>query len=208
MRQELSDYWDKVANKRFEGNYMSDNIWKRAAIVSRIFSIDWDKKRVLEIGAGYGTIAYCLGVVYLRRLQYIGTEVSPVFCEKANELFNLNIVNTDIMDLPTIDNGFNRVIALDSLEHIRPEEREKGFSNIGRVMADDATMVINMPLNPSSHDKEFDFGFGLSDIDLLCRVAYLKLFTYEDYKVVIHNEKARRDVVLNYGWVVLRRGNG
>jgi SAM-dependent methyltransferase len=211
VREDEIQYWDYVANSRSENNYISDNLWKRQAIIHRIFSMNWYKKRILEIGVGFGTIAHIINISCLGKLKYIGTDVSPVYCAKAKYIFNVDLINTDILNLPTIEGGFDRVIALDSLEHVRPEDREQGYKNIGDVMSENATMIINIPLNKSEHVDDFDFPFGIIDINILCSLTGMYLESYEDYGVTVpFKSKAGvcGEKVFRYGWTVLKRGKG
>jgi hypothetical protein len=202
MRPPECAYWDDV----YQSRGFMDNLRKRGEIAHRIFAITWLSKKILEIGVGLGTIASSIHVINLENVKYVGTEVSPIMSERCRKMMRLNVVNTDILNLPSIEGGFDRVIALDSLEHIRPEDREQGYRNIGSVMAENATMVINMPLSKGSHDQEFDYPFGLSDIDVICQLADLKLIKYERYGIIFPREDG--DVLLRYAWVVLKRGNG
>lgn len=196
------DYWDKVAVYRKRKGYITDNVWKRGAIISRLFKLNWYKQRILEIGVGYGTAAAALKVIFLDTFKYVGTDVSKEYCEWGKKFFGLNMVNTDILDLPKIEGGFTRVIALDTLEHVKPEERDQGYKNIGEVMAENAQMVINMPMNPTLHIQKFDHPFGVQDIVRLCELAKMEMMSFETYRV---NATAGP---LFYGWAVLQRGDG
>jgi SAM-dependent methyltransferase len=198
VHQEECDYWDNES--RVKGT--KDNVWKRGAILSRILKLDWTNQRVLEIGTGMGTVAAVLKYVFLDNFKYKGTDVSLVYCERSRELLKLNMTHTDILSLPTIEGGFTRVISLDSLEHIRPEERDQGYKNIGDVLAEDATMVINMPMNDSYHNPEFDHEFTAKDITRLGELARMELVSFDIYKVYPFGNPAF------YGWAVLQRGLG
>jgi 2-polyprenyl-3-methyl-5-hydroxy-6-metoxy-1,4-benzoquinol methylase len=203
MRELESLYWDEQAEKRTV-KAISDNIWKRAAIAHRLYAFDWFERRILEIGVGFGSIAATLRLIYLDHINYIGTDVSPIFCKKSREFFNLDVVNTDVTNLPETEGGFNRVIALDTLEHVHPDDRNAGYQCINKVMAEDATMFINMPFTETQHDLDFDHPLMLSDINRLCDLANLEMVTFERYTVYIPNRDEHRP----YGWIVLKRGNG
>jgi cyclopropane fatty-acyl-phospholipid synthase-like methyltransferase len=193
MRADEVAYWDKVASTR-------DNVWKRRAIAHRMFEKEWIGKRVLEIGTGHGTVAAALHVIHLGNFKYVGTDVSPKYCQMNKENFDINVVNTDILDLPRVEGGFTRVIALDSLEHVSLEDREAGYKAIGDRLADEADMIINMPLSPTKHDLKFDHKFDFEDISNLCRLADMRLTKYEEYGVDVPSGR------LHYGWVELKRG--
>jgi cyclopropane fatty-acyl-phospholipid synthase-like methyltransferase len=198
MRQEEWEYWDKEAKDK----ETRDNVWKRAAIIQRIFKLEWLYHRILEIGTGGGTIAGVLHYIYLNNIEYRGTDVSKVYCERAREFLKLNMTHTDILNLPTIKDGFTRVIALDSLEHINPEDRDQGYKHLGDVLAEDCTMVINMPMNETGHDLRFDHDFSAKDIVRLGELARMELASFDVYSIDVPSGKA------HYGWAVLQRGLG
>ncbi len=202
MRQAESDYWDVQADKRFK--YVSDNSWKRAAIVHRLLTVEWVDKRILEIGVGFASVAAVLRIIFLDNFKYIGTDVSPIFCQKAKDFFDVDVVNTDIINLPVTENGFNRIIALDSLEHVKPEDRPEGYRRLGFVMAPDATMFINMPLEETHHDLEFDYPFGNNDLVQIAEASNSRIVKYEEYMVYM----SRNDTYRRYGWAVIQKGNG
>lgn len=202
MRQDESEYWDKMADMRIIDGQIRDNIWKRAAIVHRLFRLDWCRHRVLEIGVGFGVAAAAMKLVYLNSLEYTGTDVSEKFCDRAKKYFELNVVHTDILNLPEIEEGFTRIIALDSLEHVRPEDREFGYENIGKVSAANSIMVINMPLNESYHDEKYDHPFGIKDIERLCSISGFEMVSFEKYMVSPPSGPAF------YGWAILKKGKG
>ena len=193
MRPAECAYWDK------ESTNNRDNVWKRKVIAHKILEHEWVNHRVLEIGVGMATIAAALKVIHIGNMKYIGTDVSANYCKKAIESFALNVVQADVLSLPKVDGGFTRVIALDSLEHVRPEDREEGYKAIGERMSDDALMLINMPLNVSYHEPEFDHPFDFEDITALCNLADLEMTKYEKYGVDVPDGR------LYYGWVELRR---
>jgi SAM-dependent methyltransferase len=198
VHQDESEYWDKEAKEKGD----KDNVWKRVAIIKRLFEIDWIDQRVLEIGVGAGMVAGVLKYVFLNNFKYRGTDVSPEYCERAKKFLMLDMYNTDILNLPKIEGGFTKVIALDSLEHIRPEERDQGYRNIGERLAPDSLMVINMPLNESYHDERYDHPFTQKDILRLAELAEMELKSFEIYTVYPFGAPA------HYGWAVLQRGLG
>lgn len=202
MRQAESDYWDVQADKRLK--YISDNVWKRAAILHRLFTVEWVDKRILEIGVGFASVAAVMRVVYLDNFKYIGTDVSPMFCKKAKDFFDVDVVNTDLINLPVTDGGFNRIIALDSLEHVKPEDRPEGYRRLGVVMAPDATLFINMPMEETQHDLEFDHPFGYNDLIQISDACKARITKYEEYTIHL----TRNDTYRKYGWAVIQRGNG
>ena len=203
MKVSESDYWDHMAEKK-TFHKISDNIWKRAAVAQRALKIDWYGRNVLEIGVGFGTIAVVLKLIYLENFRYVGTEVSPLFCAKAKEFYDLDLVNTDILGLPSVEGGYQRVLALDSLEHVSLEDREPGYRRLAEVIGPDCTMVINMPFEETQHDLEFDHPFDVDDLTRICGITGFRVASFEEYIVFLSHNNSRR----RYGWAVLKRGNG
>lgn len=203
MRELESKYWDEKADKRVVRS-ISDNIWKRSAIAHRIYAHKWSDSRVLEIGVGFGSIVATMRIIFLDNFKYVGTDVSPIFCQKCKDYFSIDLINTDVLGVPEIEGGYTRIIALDTLEHVHPDDRDEGYRRIGHVAAPNVTMFINIPLEETRHDREFDHPFGLSDVNRLCELASMRLTNYEEYTITIPFNGSVRA----YGWTILKRGDG
>lgn len=162
----------------------SDNTWKRHRLVGRLLSrFSWVKQRVLEIGIGSNITAIAMHVALLGEWYWTGTDMSPEFARQANERDGLRAVVADVTDLPGDDGEYSRVLALDSLEHVHPDDREQGYAEIARVTAQGGFLVINMPLQEdlfSQHVQEFDHRMDLNDLDRLEKAGFF-LQSYEVY---------------------------
>jgi hypothetical protein len=78
---------------------------------------------------------------------------------------------------------FTRVMALDTLEHVNPADRDGGYKEIARVTASGGLLLINMPLDEaqhSHHDSEFDHPFALADLDRIEQQGF-QLKSYQRY---------------------------
>jgi len=198
MRTTEVDYWNKEAIQKTGKNYR-DNIFKRQAIARRIYDINWINQNVLEIGIGLGIIAATIRIITLNNVNYVATDVSDIYAKHGKERLGIDVRHTDILNLPTIDGGFTRVLALDSLEHVRPEDREQGYKNISNVMAEHSTIIMNIPCEDSYHDPEFDYGFTMSDLDVLRKTTNTELIFWERYVV----KALSGDIT--YVWAILGR---
>ena len=178
MRPAEVEYWDKQAAGRFVGGAISDNWMKRQVMMAFFCKYNWLKQSVLEIGVGAGVSAAMLKISCGGLWKYIGTDVSPEFCKAAKEAWRLNVVQGDVLSLP--EGKFSRILALDSLEHVRPEDRPKGYDNIADRLEENGALFINIPLTKSLHDEEFDYGFDLGDLKML-EERGLSLETYDTY---------------------------
>jgi SAM-dependent methyltransferase len=196
MRQTEVDYWDQVAEKTApEPGMVYDNWLKRRVLAQLLLKCDWIKQKVLEIGVGNGVSACMLAMSCGRMWDYIGTDLSPKFMASA-ENFGLKMVQADVLSLP--EGQFTRILALDSLEHVRPEDRPEGYRNIAERLSPQGLLFINMPKNMSLHEDEFDHGIDVSDVAMLEKCG-LTLREYKQYDIQYGNY--RRD----YAFVVMTK---
>lgn len=186
MREREIAYWEGIAEEVTEDGKIRDNFAKREVLMRFLSKVTWTGKRVLEIGVGAGVSAGALMVCCGGKWDYIGTDLSPKFAEAARKAFLLNVVQADVLSLPA--GPFDRIMALDSLEHVRPEDRLSGYRAIAERLVDGGLLLINMPCNRSLHDDEFDHGFNLRDIADL-EVAGLTLQKYELYEYYINGKQ-------------------
>lgn len=198
-RERESEYWDKVAEHVFSGKGVSANIHKVEQVVGRILRwasmIDQD---VLEVGTGCGLTAAVLNMACLGRWRYTGTDTSQVFIDGLKKTFPLKVVKADITSLPGEDGQYSRILCLDSLEHVHPDDRPQGYAELARVAADHAVLLINMPLWQGFHEPEFDHPFGPADFAML-EAAGFELRHFDAYAVP-NPGKARPS-----GFVVMER---
>lgn len=191
MRRAEVDYWDKMAKERiFTDGGILDNPIKRVPMVRAMLAYPWAGTKVLEIGIGAGLTAGALKFLTAGTMKYLGTDLSPAFVANAPR-FGLKAVQADVTKLPGENGEYDRVIALDSLEHVRPEDREAGYAEISRVMAPRGLLFINIPLSESHHVDEFDHGFGLDDLVRIAD-AGLSLEKYDTYETIYLGDVSKR----------------
>lgn len=185
----MENYWDRIADQQ------KDNIWKRAAIVSRLLNLDLIGESVLEIGVGMGTAAAALNVVFFGQWDYKGTDVSEKNCQMVRDTCRLDVQQADIVSLPFPDKSFDTIIALDVLEHV--EDKASGFKEINRVLREWGRVVLNIPLSDSAHDDEQEFGFDKNDLFALLQACNMELKEYE-----VFTKKPGKGCPLHYAWAV------
>lgn len=191
------EYWHDVSKSLVDGNQLlKDNIWKRPEQIHRLLKYPWIDKRVLEIGVGTAVIAGCMKHVLLGNWQYVGTELGKGFREHAKALYDLDVLEADVRELP--DGQFERIIALDSLEHVRPEHREAGYRRMAYVAAPGCLLFIHYSRSVSLHEKEFDHPFGLGDLMALEKVGFV-LNSYERYPCLVKGK------TLDYVFLVMQK---
>ena len=196
MRQAEADYWDTVAEATTPDGAVYDNWLKRQMLAQFLLKCQWSGQKVLEIGVGNGVSAATLALSCGRMWEYIGTDLSPKFVTSASERFRLNVVQADVLSLPKGE--FTRILALDSLEHVRLEDRPQGYKEIAGRLSKGGLMFINMPRNRSLHKDEFDHGISIRDLVML-EDEGLTLHEYKQYD--IQYAKYRRD----YAFAVLKK---
>jgi SAM-dependent methyltransferase len=176
-----TDYWEAVASKcvDLEKSVVADNSWKRCHQISRLLKFDFIEHKVLEIGCGNAIVGATLKLVTGGHWQYVATELAPLF-RKAAKRFGLDAIEADVRELPSTEGGFTRIIAFDSLEHVRPEHREEGYKKMYEVAADGALLFLHFSYAVSYHDKEFDHPYGVEDLVNLEKAGFT-LQTYERY---------------------------
>lgn len=174
------------------GTQVTDNIGKRGGIIGRLLTrATWVDQQVLEIGIGSGVTATALKVSVLGSWTYTGTDMAVGFVRHARDVLEFNVARAEVTNLPGADGEFSRIIALDSLEHVHPDDRAEGYAEMARVCAPAGLLLINMPLmedHYSQHNPEFDHRFGLDDLHQL-ELAGFVLLSYEFY--LTENEPPR-----------------
>lgn len=191
------DYWHEVSTKFVDGNnLLKENLWKRWEQFPRLMKYDWMDKRVLEIGVGTGAVAGMLQLALMGNWEYIGTELGKGFRDFAKNVYHLKVIEADVRELP--DGPFDRIIALDSLEHVRPEHREIGYKRIAQIAAPGCLLFIHLSRSQSLHDPEFDHPFGLQDLSSLESVGFV-LNSYERYPCLVQGKN------LDYAFVVMQK---
>lgn len=176
-------------------NELHDNVWKRCAIVSRILAHRPIGARVLEIGIGQGLGAAVVNLVTLGHMSYVGTDISIKACEFANRRWKIKTVQTDILNLP--EGPFDMIWAFDTLEHVRPEDRLSGYKEMSRVLAKHGLILLNVPLDESHHEEEFDWGMKPQEVFDIAEATGCVVTKYEPY--------ALEEVGLSFLWAELSR---
>jgi SAM-dependent methyltransferase len=186
MRQEECEYWDFLYGEQRKNEGFTDNVWKRAAIVSRLLEIDLFDKSILEIGVGLGTTFAAINVILLGRFEYVGTDVSIKYCNFVSSKWQLKTYHTDVTKLPYGDGQADIVVALDSMEHVHPDDRGEGNKEISRVLSDNGKIVMALPYEQTYHDNRFDHPYGLDDITALMKTCNMDLVKHDIYQIPVN----------------------
>lgn len=200
IEKDLQAYWDGLAEKAWSGQIMRDNWSKRRLIVKRLLEYDLTHSKILEIGCGLGITAAVISLVHGYKLKYVGTDVSLKFIEAIKTLSRLNAVHAKCNNLPFDNGSFDVIWCLDSLEHIKPDERQDSYFEIGRVLGKHGLIMINLPLSETQHDLDYDFEFTDHDICNLMSATGTHIVKIEEY-----GGPKEHNSSLRYKFVVLER---
>lgn len=179
LNKEEVKYWDAVSLERED----ADNWWKRQEVVKRLLCLNLIGSNILEIGVGnanaFGSIKFAVG----SKFAYMGTDLSSNWCENAKKTYSLKVYNTDIKDLPAESGVVDFVVALDSLEHVAPGDRYQGYKEIKRVLKAGGKIVLNIPVEETKHNLDFDHGYNRKDWEELLDTVGAKELLFETYCV-------------------------
>ena len=92
------------------------------------------------------------------------------------------------------------MIALDTLEHVHPDDRNQGYLEITLAMAEHARFYLHYSLGVSVHDKQFDHPYGIKDIQILMQLTDMRLILFEEY-ICEHSMVGK----IPYVWAVMER---
>lgn len=101
---------------------------------------------LLEIGFGSGIL---LTELKLRAKNIFGVDIHeniPAVQKMADDIgVKAELRQASVMNLPYEDNFFDAVVAVSIFEHIKPNDLNRAFSEVKRVMRSDGTAVISFP---------------------------------------------------------------
>lgn len=104
-------------------------------------------QRILEVGFGSGITFVNLSEMYEEihglDLNASAGQVSGLF-DKKN--IPTNLQNGSVLSMPYEDNYFDTVLLISILEHLKPSEQEKAFSEIRRVLKPGGQVVYGVPI--------------------------------------------------------------
>jgi SAM-dependent methyltransferase len=180
--KDISEYWDSVAAKCLPNGKIRDNWDKRREILRRLLKYTFEGVEILEIGCGLGITA--AGVrINTADFRYIATDTSPQFVERIKRFLGHDGYIAKASELPFEENRFNAIFLFDTLEHIHPDERQRSYEEIRRVLKDKFLVFINNPLTESFHNPEYDHGFRSKDLLEMCKVLNAEILEVEEYSI-------------------------
>ena len=183
---ECEEYWDLVT-ENFTWNDKSITLpanWgKMRAQLRFLLGYKVNRKTpILEIGPGAGFVPMALKVVS-GGLNYTGLDLSGKFAEIPRRIWKLNVKQGDAAEMPFEDEMFEWVLAFDSLEHIRPSDRQKVYAEIKRVTTPMGMIFINNPVTKGFHDPRFDFYLNDKDIGEIAIAVGARIVQMDLYEV-------------------------
>ena len=124
------DYAKLYNTLYFEGYHIGDEIVNIGKDFVNLIFQNYDFKSILDVGCSQG-----LAVQQYQELEIdaYGMDVALLGIEKSKELGIKNCVQGSIVNIPFKTNRFDAVVSTDVLEHLEPEDLEKGLYEVCRV---------------------------------------------------------------------------
>jgi len=124
--------------KHDSNDYLRENYFE---ILERVITLADLKKgmKVLDIGVGTGLLTERLP----KGLLNSGIDISEKMLIKAKEKnLPIKLQKGSFLDIPVADNEFHRIISTFAFHHLSPQEKEKAFIEMDRVLLEDGIIVI------------------------------------------------------------------
>jgi 2-polyprenyl-3-methyl-5-hydroxy-6-metoxy-1,4-benzoquinol methylase len=169
---------------RFRGSYLEWKHWDGAdfgrysALDSRYFAAELGisrsvKPRVLEVGFGNGTL-----LAWLHELgaDIYGVEANQILVDRATRLLGAGRAFNDLQDaaISELAGTFDRIIALDVIEHVPLDELGPMLSRIRELLAPGGAAVFRFPNGDSPFGRVNQHGDPTHVTTLgSARIAYL-----------------------------------
>jgi trans-aconitate 2-methyltransferase len=143
----VSNYYDDYVERQLKVGINA----RHRAIIQTMREAGWQEgHRVLEIGAGIGTLTELIAEGLGTHGSLVGLDLSPRSIEVAKhrlERFSrVRMLAADVLDA-SLDGVFDIVVLPDVIEHIPLELHGRLFERIARWLADDGVVILNYP-NP------------------------------------------------------------
>jgi SAM-dependent methyltransferase len=102
---------------------------------------------VLEIGFGSGVSFLNLAEMY-RHIHGLDltADAAPIAEMFSRMGIQTELRNGSVLEMPYADNQFDAVLLISILEHLRPEDQQKAFSEIARVLKPGGQLVYGVPV--------------------------------------------------------------
>jgi len=159
---------------------------------------------VLDLGCGRGRFAFEL---VKHGLRVIGLDIIPLIVKQNNEEVKrltlektLRFAEGSVFDIPFAENGFEAVIDIGLLHHIRPDDFEKYVNEVARVTKKDGYLFLvelskennaYLSWNPKADEKN-DFDYHGVPYHFFTPDEIEKIFA-QHFTVISHKVKYRED---------------
>lgn len=140
-------FWD-FTNAKEEANLVKSSIY-REKINFVLSLLKSDSGKLLDIGVGNGYLEQKLKDNY----QLYGIDIATNSIKKINININGKFIVANAKKLPYESCFFDKVIALDILEHFTKNELDQVVSEIYRVLKKSGKFILSVPINESDKDR-------------------------------------------------------
>jgi len=170
----LTDFHEKEAEA---GNHYIDRASRLHALIELEKSIPNKSAVILEIGSSSGYLLTEIKTSFPESFL-IGSDCIPEPLENiARKIWDIPLIQFDLVNCPLPDNCVDVVVALNVLEHIKDDE--VALKQMYRILKPDGYAIIEVPANPDLYDfyDEQLKHFRRYDIEALCDIARTSKFT-------------------------------
>ena len=158
-----------------------------------------DKKNIIDIGCGAGTLCFYIAS---KRIRALGVDISSKaikICQESSKSMGLDkLVKFKVVDFPnkSINGKFDLVIFTEVIEHLRDDKLalEKIFNMLNkRGVTIITTPSLNAPLYRLGYADNFDKRVGhlrrytVESLSLLCQEAGFKIIETEKVEGILRN---------------------
>lgn len=150
------------------------NIWNSVKEFNKII----EKSYILDAGCGNGK-----NIEYLNKFNHnsIGIDTSTNLL-KICKIKNLNVINSNILNLPFKDNTFDNIICIAVIHHLKTnEDRIIAIKELIRVLKKKGKLLITVWALEQENDSKRKFKLGDNNVKFNNENRYYHIFNEETF---------------------------
>ncbi|MEX0974868.1 MAG: class I SAM-dependent methyltransferase [Bacillota bacterium] len=120
------------------GDYIRENYFGILDRVAELIPVG-RSLRILDIGIGTGLLTERMP----QKMDLYGIDISPKMMDKIREKgLPVQLKVGSFLDIPFPDSHFDRIVSTFAFHHLTPEEKEKAYAEMHRVLKPDGFIII------------------------------------------------------------------
>jgi 2-polyprenyl-3-methyl-5-hydroxy-6-metoxy-1,4-benzoquinol methylase len=187
-------YYKESPNRGLRREVISRNLLialgrKRLEVIKSSIDIDFNNKKVLDVGCGYGHLLYCIKEEFGAKVY--GLEPSSQVVNIGKEFFNVDIIK-DVLENYNTKEKFDIVMCNHTIEHT--DNPELVIKELGKHLTTDGLLYIEVPniLKPTGNTPlnnflyhEHLYNFSTYNLELLLNKCGFEVLQYNDDKFIM-----------------------